>query len=216
MVLSLDLITGVLSFVFTLLIFSYLIGDNPLFRIAVYTFVGVASGYIAAVIFRQIILLRLFQPFATAMISGSLLDKGLTLVPVLFSLLVFMKISPRLAAITIAGALTGTLIPQVMGAINTFDLNAAVARNIQPYEVIGSGAITLAGTIFTLIYFHFGARPKADGSMHRLGLIEILAWLGRIFIGITLGAIFAGVYAAALTALIERIASLINFVGKFL
>jgi hypothetical protein len=231
MALSLDLITGVLSFIFTLLIFSYLIGDNPLFRIAVYTFVGVSSGYIAAVIFRQIILMRLFQPFATAMISGSLLDKGLTLAPVLLSLLIFMKISPRLAgmgrvamaflvgvaaAITIAGALTGTLIPQVMGTINTFDLNAAVARNIQPYEVIGSGTITLAGTIFTLIYFHFGARPKADGSMHRLGLIEIFAWLGRIFIGITLGAIFAGIYAAALTALIERIASLLNFVGKFL
>jgi hypothetical protein len=230
MAISLDLITGAVGFLFTLLIFSYLIGDNPLFRIAVYAFVGVSSGYIAAVIFQQIIVVRLFQPFAVAMISGSMLDKGLTLVPVLFSLLIFMKISPRLAglgrvamaflvgvaaAVTIAGALTGTLLPQVMGAINTFDLNAAVARNIQPYEVIGSGAITLAGTVFTLIYFHFGARPKADGSMQRLGIIEIFAWLGRIFIGITLGAIFAGVYAAALTALIERIASLINFVGNF-
>ncbi len=55
-------------------------------------------------------------------------------------------------------------------------------------------------------------RPKADGSMRRFGLIEIAAWMGRIFIGITLGAIFAGVYAAALTALIERIASIINFI----
>jgi hypothetical protein len=231
MIISLDLITAALSFLFTLIIFSYLIGDNPLFRIAVYTFVGVSSGYVAAVIFRQIIVMRLFQPFITALISGSMTEKGLTLVPVILSLLIFMKISPRLAgmgrvamaflvgvvaAITIAGALTGTLIPQVMGAINTFDLNAAVARNIEPYEAIGSGAITLAGTIFTLIYFHFGAHPKADGSMRRMGLIEIFAWIGRIFIGITLGAIFAGVYAAALTALIERIASLINFVGKFL
>lgn len=231
MVISLDLITGALSFLFTLLIFSYLIGDNPLFRIAVYTFVGVSSGYIAAVIFQQVILMRLFEPFISAMLSGSIAEKGLTLVPVIFSLLVFMKISPRLAgmgrvamaflvgvaaAITIAGALTGTLIPQVLGTINTFDLNAASARNIEPYEAISSGAITLAGTIFTLIYFHFGAQPKADGSMRRLGLIEIFARIGRIFIGITLGAIFAGVYAAALTALIERIASLINFVGKFL
>lgn len=231
MTFSLDLITGAVSFLITLLIFSYLIGDNPLFRIAVYAFVGVSSGYVAAVIFRQIILLRLFQPFAVAMISGSLLDKSLTLVPVLFSLLIFMKISPRLAgmgrvamaflvgvaaAVTIAGALSGTLLPQALGAINTFDMNAALARNIQPFEVIGSGAITLAGTIFTLIYFHFGAHPRPDGSMRRLGLIEIFAWLGRIFIGITLGAIFAGVYAAALTALIERIAFLINFIGKFL
>jgi hypothetical protein len=118
--------------------------------------------------------------------------------------------------VTIAGALTGTLIPQVNGTINVFDLNAAVARNIDPFEAIGSGVIILAGTIFTLIYFHFGARPKTDGSMHRLGIIEIFAGIGRVFIGITLGTIFAGVYAASLTALIERISSLINFVGKFL
>jgi hypothetical protein len=55
--------------------------------------------------------------------------------------------------------------------------------------------------------------------MRRLGLIEALAWGGRVFIGIALGAVFAGVYAAALTALIERISSLINFIfemlGKF-
>jgi hypothetical protein len=231
MVFSLDLITGALGFLFTLLIFSYLIGDNPLFRIAVYAFVGISCGYIAAVIFQQVVLKRLFEPFTTAMISGSLIEKGLTLIPVIFALLIFMKISPRLAgmgrvamaflvgiaaAITIAGGLTGTLIPQVLGAINIFDLNAAAARNIQPYEAIGSGAITLAGTIFTLIYFHFGARPRADGSMRRLGLIEVFAWIGRIFIGITLGSIFAGVYAASLTALVERISSLINFVGKFL
>jgi hypothetical protein len=231
MAIPVDLITGALSFLFTLLILSYLIGDNPLFRIAVYIFVGVASGYVAAVIFRQIIVARLFQPFVTALISGSMADRGLTLVPVIFSLLILMKVSPRLAgmgriamaflvgvtsAVTIAGALTGTLIPQVNGTINVFDLNAAVARNIDPFEAIGSGVIILAGTIFTLIYFHFGARPKADGSMHRLGIIEIFAGIGRVFIGITLGAIFAGVYAASLTALIERISSLINFVGKFL
>ena len=49
----------------------------------------------------------------------------------------------------------------------------------------------------------------------RLRLIEFCASVGRIFIGITLGTIFAGVYAAALTALIERISALINFPGNF-
>ncbi len=154
------------------------------------------------------------------------------IIPLLGSVLIFMKVSPRLAgmgriamaflvgvgaAVTIAGALTGTLIPQVLGTINAFDMVAANARNIQFFEVVFSGAFILAGTIFTLIYFHFGARPKADGSMQRFGLIEISAWVGRIFIGITLGAVFAGVYAAALTALIERIAHhFINFIGNFL
>ena len=96
--------------------------------------------------------------------------------------------------------------------MNVFDLKIAASNNISSVEAIGNGAVVLLGTILTMVYFHFGAKPKADGSMRRSGLIEIAAWMGRIFIGITLGAIFAGVYAAALTALIERIASIINFI----
>jgi len=38
-----DLIVGAISFLFTVLIFSYVLGDNPLFRIGVYIFVGVSK-----------------------------------------------------------------------------------------------------------------------------------------------------------------------------
>lgn len=226
MIFSPDLIAGVISFLFTILIFSYLIGDNPLFRIAVYIFVGVSAGYVAAVAFWQVIVPRLVYP----LVFGSIYEQAFAAIPLLGAVFIFMKISPRMAgmarltmaflvgagaAVILAGAVIGTLIPQMEATINFFDLNAAAARNIGLGEAVGNGSIILAGTIFSLIYFHFGASPKADGSMHRFGLIELAAWVGRIFIGITLGAIFAGVYAAALTALIERIASLINFFNLF-
>lgn len=226
MVISLDLITSVISFLFTLLILSYLIGDNPLFRIAVYIFVGVSSGYVAAVAWWQVIVPRLIYP----LVYGSVLEKSFIAIPLFGALLILMKIFPRWAglariamaflvgagaAVIISGALIGTLIPQISATINAFDVNSASVRNISVVEVIFNGAFILAGTVFTLIYFHFGARPKADGSMRRLGLIESSAWVGRIFIGITLGTIFAGVFAAALTALIERISMLINFFGNF-
>lgn len=231
MALPLDLITGALGFLFTLLIFSYLIGDNPLFKISSYLFTGVSAGYIAAVAFWQVLWPRLFQPMVAAFVGGSIIDQTLVFIPLIGVVLIFMKISPRLggmarvvmaflvgvgAAVTIAGAIGGTLIPQVLGTINMFDIREATARNISFGEVLFSGAFVLAGAVFSLAYFHFGAKPKADGSMHRNPLVEFMAWVGRIFIGITLGAVFAGVYAAALTALIERISSLINFVGKFL
>ncbi|MDO8754030.1 MAG: hypothetical protein Q7J80_09075 [Anaerolineales bacterium] len=226
MAFSPDQITGIISFLFTILIFSYLIGDNPLFRIAIYIFVGVSSGYVAAVAWWQVIVPRLVYP----LMYGSVLEKALTAIPLLGAVLILMKISPRLAgmariamaflvgagaAVIIAGALSGTLIPQVSATINAFDLASAGARNISLVEVIFNGAFILAGTVFTLIYFHFGARPKASGSMGRSPLIEFCASVGRIFIGITLGTIFAAVYAAALTALIERISALINFLGNF-
>jgi len=226
MVFSPDLIAGALSFVFTLLILSYLVGDGFLFRIAVYIFVGVSSGYIAAVAFWQVIIPRLMIP----LIFGSGIKQALAAVPMLGAVFILMKISPRLAgfarlamaflvgagaAVVIAGALTGTLIPQFSGTINAFDLAAAATHNVGTVEALFNGIFILMGTVFTLIYFHFGARPKPDGSMQRLALIEIPAFVGRIFIAITLGVIFAGVYAAALTALIERISSLVNFFGIF-
>lgn len=223
MIFSLDLITGVISLLFTLLIFSYLIGDNPLFRIAVYIFVGVSAGYVAAIVVWQVLVPRIVYPI----LFGSINEKMFAAIPLLGGLFILMKVSSRLAgvarmamaflvgagaAVTIAGAVVGTLIPQAKATIDIFDLNIAAAGNISSVEAIGNGVVVLLGTILTLVYFHFGAKPKADGSMHRLGLIEIAAWVGRIFIGITLGTIFAGVYAAALTALIERIASIINFI----
>jgi hypothetical protein len=232
MVISLDLIAGVLSFIFTLLIFSYVLGDNPLFRIAIYIFVGVSSGYIAAVAWWQVIVPRLVYPLMSAIASGTLVDLGLILVPLLGAFLILMKASPRLAdmgrlvmaflvgvgaAVTMAGALVGTLIPQVMGSINAFDMTSVAGKDISFFiEAISNAVIILTGTVLTLAYFHFGARQKADGSMHRFGLIDALAWGGRIFIGIALGAVFAGVYAASLTALIERISSLIIFITNFL
>ena len=227
MIISLDLITGAISLIFTLLIFSYLLGDNPLFRIASYLFIGVSAGYVAAIAIWQVLIPRLVYPI----LFGSINEKILTAIPLLGGLFIILKVSSRMAgvarmtmaylvgagaAVTIVGAVVGTLIPQAMASINAFDLNTAAAAGISKGEALGNGLVILMGAVLTITYFHFGAKPKADGSMRRMGLIEILAWLGRIFIGITLGAIFAGVYASALTALIERIASIINFISTLL
>ena len=224
-----NLFTGVISFLFTLLIFSYVLGDNPLFRIAVYIFIGVSAGYIAVVAWWQVVMPRLVYPFMSAISSGTLLQVLLILVPLLgaLMLLVFPHVTglgriPMAflvgvgAAVTIAGAVIGTIIPQIQGTINAFDMGVTRAQNIGFVEAVSNATIILAGTVLTLSYFHFSARQKADGSMHRLGAIEAMAWGGRVFIGIALGAVFAGVYAAALTALIERISSLIIFITNFL
>jgi len=231
MAIPFDLITGALSFLFTILILSYIIGDNPLFRIGVYVFVGVSAGYIASVAFWQVLWFRLAYPLFLDP-AASATDKALLAVPFLLAGLILMKVLPRLtglgsvamafivgvgAAVTIVGAVSGTLMPQAAGTINAFDANLAAAQNVGMLEAFVNGAIVLAGAIFSLSYFHFGARAnKTDGSLRRMGLIELMAWGGRIFIGITLGAVFAGVFSAALIAFIERINSLILFIEKLI
>lgn len=217
--LSPDLIAGFVAFFFTLLIFSYLIGDNPLFRIAIYIFVGISAGYVASVAWRQVIWSDLFFPLMT----GSVAQKALLAVPLVLSALLLTKVSPRLtqlgmptmallvgvsAAVAVGGAVTGTLFPQIGATINTFDPHAATSPT-QFAELLLNGAWILAGVTTTLVYFHFGARTTHEGSVRRLALIELIAFIGSIFLAITLGVLFAGVYSAALTALIDRF----HFIG---
>jgi len=216
---SIDLISGAVGLLFTLLIFSYLIGDNFLFRSAVYIFIGVSAGYAAVVVWHTVLMPKLFLPLASAD-SNQLL---LLVVPLLLSVSLLAKLSPRIAwlgsfamallvgvgaATALSGAVIGTLIPQSKSAMDAF---------VRPsfLQLIEAGAMVL-GTVLTLIYFQFSAKRVADGSVKRNRIVEILAWGGRVFIAVTLGVLFAGVYMAALTAMIERLSFAINFVKPLL
>jgi len=219
-----ELIFGAISFLLTIMVLSYLIGDNALFRFAIHIFVGVSAGYVAVVALYQVILPYLLIPLT----SAPMLERGLLLIPLVLSALLLMKISPRLswlggpavgylvgagAAVAISGAVLGTIFPQVSAAAEPFDVIGLTQRGANPWQSVFNGVVMLVGTISTLAYFHFGARRKDDGSVKRNGLIEALAWVGKLFVALTLGVLFAGVYAAALSALVERIHSLLTLFG---
>ncbi|HSV86097.1 MAG TPA: hypothetical protein VLH85_05950, partial [Levilinea sp.] len=88
-----DLIWTVVGFVLTLMVFSYLFGDNPLFRLATYLFVGVSAGFSAVMVIYHVLMPRLLFPF----LEGSFgLQAGLVIVPLVLGLLLVMKLSPRL------------------------------------------------------------------------------------------------------------------------
>jgi len=212
-----ELISGVIGFILTLLIFSYLIGDNPLFRSAIYIFIGVSSGYAATVVWHYVLMPKLFLPLVAN--PSQIVFLG---VPLILSVSLLAKLSPRIswlgsfamamlvgvgAATALSGAVIGTLIPQSRAAMDAFDSPS--------FLQLIEGVVMLAGTVLTLIYFQFSAKRAPDGSVKRNGILEILAWGGRVFIAITFGVLFAGVYMAALTAMLERLSSIINFVKSF-
>ncbi|MBU4224667.1 MAG: hypothetical protein KKC71_02460 [Chloroflexi bacterium] len=215
---SLDLITASISFFFTLMVLSYLVGDNPLFRLAIHIFIGVSAGYAAAVAWHQVLSPKLIQP----LLSGGLLESILVIVPLLLGVLLLMKLSPRTArlgnpamafmvgagaAVAVGGAVLGTLFPQILASINLFDLKTP--------ERLFEGSIILIGTLTTLAYFHFGAKATPSGPQ-RGRLVDALGGIGQVFIAITFGVLFAGAYAAAMTALIERLNFLWTFIASLL
>lgn len=211
-----DFLGTLLAFALTLAVFSYLLGDNPFFRIATYLFIGVSAGYAAAVIIYQVLLPQILLP----LLQGSTNERLLLLPPIVLGALLLMKVSPRLqrlgnpamgylvgvgAAVAIGGSLLGTLFPQTQATMSIWT----------PHSGVGliSGGVILLGSISTLAYFHFGARPEEARANI---VLDILRDIGQFFIALTLGVIFGGVYLAAMAALVERIFFLLQGLKIFL
>jgi hypothetical protein len=211
-----DLIGVLIGFSFTFFIFSYIWGDNAIFRWTIHIFIGVAAGYTLVVTTYNVILPHLIFP----LLSANRSEKILAVIYLIPSALVLTKISPRLsklgngamailvgigAAAAVGGAVIGTVTPQMATTINLFE-----TQNILDATVI------LVGTLSTLIYFQFGIKKKADNPTPQSQMVTWIGYLGQGFIAITFGALFAGVYYAALTALIERFSFLWHFVRDLL
>jgi hypothetical protein len=217
-----DWIGALIGFVLTLLIFSYLIGDNPLFRITLHLFIGVSAGFASTVVIYNVLLPRMFEP----LIFGQGTEQILALVPIILAGLLVSKISPRFAflgnlpmayivgvsaAAAIGGAVLGTLIPQTMASMNLLDVQA-----IQEFdENLGlrmiNGIIILIGTLTTLAYFQFSSFSGITEKTQLQTWLEALGQIGQVFVAITFGFLFAGVFNAALTALIGRVVFVIDF-----
>ncbi len=217
----LDFVLGLLGLALTVMIFSYLLGDNFLFRVALYLLVGVSSGYAAAVLISKVILPLLVQPLRQTSGVGFFLS----LVPLVLSLLLVLIIFPRTvkagtlplaflvgvtAAITIAGVSRGTLAPQLLSTVNRFSPDLLTHAGQPAWAQIVAAVFILLGVIAVLFYFHHHTKDKG-GEGTRSGLVEGLSKVGQIFVGITFGMLFVGFYVTALTALIGQLSWLKDF-----
>lgn len=221
---------GLVGFLLTVMVLSYLIGDNFFFRLASALFVGLTAGYLAVLIIDHILGPHLWTP----LISGSWPTRLLTLVPLILIGLLAMSQFSRftklgtvplaflgglVAALTVGGAVFGTLVPQAQAVINRFDLEIWRGGKVGAWVQIADALIMLLGTVTTLSYFHFSQRKLStpgEKLSERPKVIEGLSKVGQVFIGITLGAIFAGVFSTALFALINRISFIAQFMARWI
>ena len=135
--------------------------------------------------------------------------------------LLFLKISPRTsrlgnismavlvgigAAVAVGGAVLGTLFPQTQAAMaSSMGVSSGAAADATPPERLFDGFVLLVGTVSTLIYFHFGARPNPGHPPARPYLVAPVAFVGQMFIAITFGAMYAGALAASVAILSDRL-----------
>lgn len=195
-----DIIGIGIGLVATIFIYSYLLGDNVLYRLAVHILVGVSAGFAAVIAIRQVLWPVLNQLVNNPDDPASLL----WLVPLILAFLLLFKTISRLAwvgntsmavligvgaAVALVGAITGTLWPQI-----------AAASQPSTLGVIGA-VVTALLTICTLLAFQFTSRKPDNPPMWQQGIRQV----GQFVLTVTFGALFAGVLSTSLALLTYQI-----------
>ena len=200
--------------VLSLMVFSYLLGDNFLYRLAVAVFVGITAGFVAVVTVESVLLPWFRSTVLSTSASPALRVAGL--IPLLLGILLLMKTSPRLGrlgnlalafligvggAVAVVGALTGTLLP----------LASATSQSVRGDLL--NGFLIVLGVVSSLVYFHYLARRAPDGTPRRALSIRFFGALGQGFIVVTLGALYAGAILTGLAIFSDRIAFILARIG---
>lgn len=189
--------------VLTLCIFSYLLGDNALYRIAIHIFIGAAAGFVLLTALESVLIpwlsvTALSTPFEPARLVIGLL-------PFIFGLLLIYKGRRRLSrlgdlgvvivlgvgtALALLGAVNGTLLP----------LAGQTGRAFRPENAL-NGFIGLIGTLSVLVYFTYLGLRRLSGEVTQFLPVRFIGLIGQGFIAVTLGATYGLLILSALTAL---------------
>jgi hypothetical protein len=203
------------GFIFTLMIFSYLLGDNRitghswLYRLAVYVFIGLAAAFTTIVTFESVII-----PLITAVSDGnttaedflgivSLIVAPFLTLPLLIQRLPGSGLAMAFlvavgAAVAVLGAITGTLFP----------LTLATSSAVQGDVV--NGVIMVVGVVTSLLYFQYLARRTPEGRIERGAFGKVASAIGQGFIVVTLGALYGAAILTSLTILTGRVSFLVR------
>jgi hypothetical protein len=202
-----DILLVVLGLTLTVAIFSYLLGDNPLYRLAVHLLVGVSAAYAGVIALREVIVPAL----VTTAEAPTAVSSVLWLVPLFLALLLLVRtLSPLAwvgqsavaalvgigAAVALVGAIAGTLLPQALAPGTNGPL------------------LGLATAILTvLVLFTFNFRPVQQNRRAQNGIRRAVLGSGKVVLTISFGVLFAGALGTGLTLLTERVSFVLGLLG---
>ena len=197
----------IISAVITVLVLSYMLGDNLFFRLALHVLVGVGATYVLAIAIEQV----LWPGIGLRLLNASGLgDQVIALFALLGCVFLFAKVLKRAAwlgnvavgymigvgtAVALSGALVGTLTPQTLNAVAPLSQDNAWLPNI----------LVLLSTLVTLAAFRYRrtAARSVSGYVGRLG---------RAFLYVAFGATFALVFIASASVLVSLVQSIFGLI----
>lgn len=205
---TLELIGLLVGAALSLLVLTYVVADNRLYRLGLHLFLGALVGYSFGLVLHEVFV-RMALP---TLIARPLL----VVVPVVLGALLLFKGHQDYAyignvamayligvgaAVALGGALLGTLGPQIV----------ATGRALAPPSLQGfrfglaDGIMVVVGTVSTLLTFTF-VEPPAEARWARWGeIVRGARWVGRVFLMLAVAAAFAGALTASLSVFIGRL-----------
>ncbi len=197
-----EILTWISAFL-TLFIFSFLFGDNPIYRLAEHLYVGVSVGYSIAITWHNALYPDLIVPLFK---QGNILYVIPLLLGVLYLSIFFPRLSwlIRLPMGFVLGYGSGVSIPAIMQASIIKQIQGTLLKPdiIHRADLLLWGTISLIGVFSTVIYFFF--------SRERKGAWRSLAGLGIIFLMVGFGASFGYTVMARVSLLLGRIQFLLR------
>jgi hypothetical protein len=169
-----------LAVLMTLAIFSFLLGDNPVYKFAERLWVGVSTGYWTMLLFHTSFVDKVWGPIVDQ-------RQFVYLIPTMLGILMWFRISPKLGWLSryalafYIGISTGVFIPlafktsiflQAEGAVRPIHANMAGLNYV----------LVLIGFVCSLAYFFF-SKPHtgAFGVMSRVGIYTLMIGFGAGF-----------------------------------
>ncbi|MBD3335431.1 MAG: hypothetical protein GF355_07930 [Candidatus Eisenbacteria bacterium] len=165
----------------TLAIFSFLVGDNPIYKFVERLWVGVATGYWTMLLYHQGLRDKVILP---------IFERGqwYYLIPVILGIMMWFRLSPKLGYMSryalgfYVGISTGLYIPL---AFKTF-VFLQVEGSLRPIEGSFISAafyvLALIGIICSLLYFFFSTpHTGAFGVLSKTGIYTLMIGFGAGF-----------------------------------
>ncbi len=195
----------------TLAIYSFLYGDNPIYKFSEHIFVGVSAAYGAAIVYHQALIPKLVQPLSEGLIqpllasdvSAIVWTKATLVIPGLLGILIFGRFFrgyqwlSRWPIAFVMGLGAGLSIPR---SIQSLVLKQMYGTMQPVWPLTGGGfdnLLLIVGVICTLAYFYFSLPHRG-----------VMGWMSRVgiwFLMIGFGAGFGNTVMARISLLIGRL-----------
>lgn len=213
-----------LAALLTLLVWTYLVRDTFLFRIASALLVGTAIGLTSAIVLRRVLWDGLLVPLYAD--AGNLfVNQWPLLIPLALGVSLLLKLTPSFrsttvsnlglaylfglgVALAVGGALSGLLVPQLLATVISLAPRAGTLTDA--YLGTLNAILIVVGTLGAFLTFRFiqpGPRP-----WQRVYAAVTTGWgtLGRGFIMIAFGAILASLVTARVSTLVGQLYFLLH------